>query len=107
MLTKRIVIEETKDVNNAHFSDEEIEHAIPLHIDQVVLLTAGLDGLLLRQAVQQAIGDHVEIVGGTRRDYALAAEGAARLAWGVARNEEKESYEQERESGKISSRDEL
>lgn len=101
-------MEETKDVKDPNFLNEgKAENTLPLHIDKVVLLTAGLDGLLLRQAVQQAIGYHVNIVGGTRRNYALAAEGSARLAWSIARNEERESYGGEGKSGKINNHDEL
>ncbi|KAF9895155.1 hypothetical protein FE257_000057 [Aspergillus nanangensis] len=87
-------------VSLRRFNDNEPENTVPLKIDKVVLLTAGTDGPLLRRAVQHAIGNDVEIVGGTRREFSLAAEGAARIA--LVRRERQEFYER-----KMKAHDEL
>lgn len=61
-------------------------------IDKVFILTSGGDGQLIKRAVQRVIGDNVEIVGGTMREFYLAAEGAARGALLVRENQEKKQW---------------
>jgi hypothetical protein len=45
-----------------------------------VILTAHYDRSLLRRAIQKALGEHVQIVGGSVGDFAFAAHGAAGAA---------------------------
>jgi hypothetical protein len=56
-----------------------------------VILTSHHDGALLKRAVKKALGEHVEIVGGSMRDIMLAATGGARSA--LARKESWERLE--------------
>ncbi|KAG2002837.1 hypothetical protein GB937_009486 [Aspergillus fischeri] len=58
------------------------DDGIPQRIDKLVILTAGHDGHLVKTAVQQALGDQIDIIGGTVHDSGLAAIGAARSALG-------------------------
>ncbi|GFF37013.1 hypothetical protein IFM51744_03319 [Aspergillus udagawae] len=53
---------------------------IPQRIDKLVILTAGHDGYLVKTAVWQALGDQIDVIGGTVHDSGLAAIGAARSA---------------------------
>ncbi|KAF3396044.1 hypothetical protein F1880_006642 [Penicillium rolfsii] len=52
---------------------------IPAKIDKAFILTSGFDGSLIKQSLENALGD-VEIIGGRLRDFYLAAEGAAQIA---------------------------
>lgn len=59
---------------------ETYENQTPEQIDRVVILASHYDGQLVKQAVQSALGESVEIMGGTLHEYQLAAKGLARLA---------------------------
>ncbi|PKX90485.1 uncharacterized protein P174DRAFT_445382 [Aspergillus novofumigatus IBT 16806] len=63
-----------------HMDETHKDDGIPQRIDKLVILTAGRDGHLAKKAVQQALGDHIDIIGGTVHDSGLAAIGAARSA---------------------------
>ncbi|GFF72131.1 hypothetical protein IFM61392_02661 [Aspergillus lentulus] len=56
------------------------DDGIPQRIDKLIILTAGHDGHLIKKAIQQALGDQIDIIGGTVYDSGLAAIGAARFA---------------------------
>ncbi|KAE8414349.1 hypothetical protein BDV36DRAFT_9198 [Aspergillus pseudocaelatus] len=61
--------------------DTPLDSLMPDYVDRVVLLTTGPDGHLLKQAVREGLGDHIEIIGDTLREsFSLAALGAARGA---------------------------
>jgi hypothetical protein len=47
-------------------------------IDKAFILTSGFDGSLIKQSLEDALGD-VEIIGGRLQDCYLAAEGAAQV----------------------------
>ncbi|KKK12939.1 hypothetical protein P175DRAFT_0500962 [Aspergillus ochraceoroseus IBT 24754] len=49
-------------------------------VDKVVILTDCMDGQLVKRAVQQALGNDIEIIGGSIHDIFLSAYGAARRA---------------------------
>ncbi|RHZ67352.1 uncharacterized protein CDV56_109019 [Aspergillus thermomutatus] len=63
-----------------HMDETHKDDGIPQRIDKLVILTAGHDGHLVKNAVQQALGDQIDVIGGTVYDSGLAAIGAARSA---------------------------
>ncbi|GIJ91806.1 hypothetical protein Asppvi_010779 [Aspergillus pseudoviridinutans] len=63
-----------------HLGEKHKDDGIPQRIDKLVLLTAGHDGHLVKKAVWQALGDQIDVIGGTVHDSGLAAIGAARSA---------------------------
>ncbi|RHZ69158.1 hypothetical protein CDV55_104165 [Aspergillus turcosus] len=63
-----------------HLGETHKDDGIPQRIDKLVILTAGHDGHLVKKAVQQALGDQIDVIGGTVHDSGLAAVGAARSA---------------------------
>lgn len=54
------------------------DDSIPTKIDKAFILTSGFDGKLIKQSLEDALGD-VEIIGGRLRDCYLAAEGLAQV----------------------------
>ena len=72
MLTERIEVREmSRDAGNL----------IPEDIDSAVILTNHVDGALLKRAIKKATERDIPITGGSISDFALAAEGASRLAF--------------------------
>ncbi|GIK04361.1 hypothetical protein Aspvir_008442 [Aspergillus viridinutans] len=67
-------------LRECHLGERHEDDGIPQRIEKLVILTAGHDGLLVKKAVRQALGDQIDAIGGTVHDSGLAAVGAARSA---------------------------
>ncbi|KIN02863.1 hypothetical protein OIDMADRAFT_178682 [Oidiodendron maius Zn] len=85
----------TLPMGREHSKKEDLD---PEDIDAAVILTTGIDGDLLKRAINKALGREVNIIGGSFTDVILAANGAALVALKVLHSWEEEQESRDRYS---------
>lgn len=80
-------------VGREHSKKEDLD---PEDIDAAVIMTTGIDGDLLKRAINRALGREVKIIGGSFTDVMLPANGAALTALKLLHSWEKEQENRDR-----------